>query len=429
MLQRFKNIFGPIIKSQSTSDNDIIGSLLDAFASGDAMLDADGRGSGRDSALGYPALVRCATLLSSVVAQLITNGSMKVIDINGNIVKNQKAQKALMLFHTSLDGDVDAYTSVEDLVIDYALEGNALAKLTFSASGQISVIQKLDVLGAEINPTSNGGYVYRATQSFNPEINAIYETIDPRSIAHARLPILLGSSNANVSSRRSKFASSPVRLLNRALSIAIAGDKAIREYYKSGQRSNLGIAYPDKLSNEQLKDIRSAYVALQKTGAPFVVDRGAAFTNIQNSASNSDSLNLREFQVAEVSRIFGIPGPLLNQNLTSWGQGISELAKLAWRFGLSQHCERFLAPFSFRLLDAGQRFKVDASDLLRGDVADMARFLIAVKKDAQRGETMTVEEQRLFLGLPIKPVEGVLQDATNSAIMEDTNSQEQTDAQ
>ena len=133
--------------------------------------------------------------------------------------------------------------------------------------------------------------------------------------------------------------------------------------------------------------------------------------------------------MSEVSRIFGIPGPLLIQNLTSWGQGISQLAKLAWRFSLNQHCDRFLAPFSLRLLDSGQRFKVDASDLLRGDADEMARFLLAVKKDAQRSETMTVEEQRLFLGLPIKPVAGALQDATGNVIEEQiTLTEEASDA-
>ena len=411
ILNRIRTTF---IKSQVGADGDIINSLLDAFASGDSIIDANGRQSNRDSAQGYPALMRCATLLSSVIAQLITNGSLRVIDINGNIVETQKARRALMLFHTSLDNDTDAYTAVEDLVIDYALEGNAIAKLTFTNSGYISAIDKMEAISAEIYPTSNGSYAYRATPSLSIGATNAYEMIDPRNIAHARLPITNRVGEASVSSRLSKFATSPVRMLNRALSIAIAGDKAILAYFKSGQRSNLGIAYPNKISNEQMRDIRSAYVALQKTGAPFVVDRNATFTNIENSASNSDSLNLREFQVGEVSRIFGLPGPLLNQNLTSWGQGIAELAKLAWRFGLSQHCDRFLAPFSFRLLDAGQRFKVDASDLLRGDASDMARFLMAVKRDAQRDETLTIEEQRMFLGYPSAPLVGELRDSTVS---------------
>ena len=398
-------------KQQADTDGDIINSLLDAFSSGDAIIDAGGRVSNRDSALGYPALVRCATLMSSVIAQLVTNGSLRVIDLNGDIVDNQKARRALVLFNTSLDGITDAYTAIEDLVIDYALEGNALAKINFLPSGQVGTIQKLDVISSEINPTSDGNYVYRSTLSLALSKNLIYETIDPRNVAHSRLPIMQRTGGNNFSSRRSIFATSPVRMLNRALSIAIAGDKAIRDYYTRGQRSSLGISYKNKLSNDQMKDIRAAYVALQKTGAPFVVDRAATFTNIENSASDADSLNLREFQVAEVSRIYGIPGPLLNQNLTSWGQGIAQLAKLAWRFGLSQHTDRFLAPFSFRLLDNGQRFKVDASDLLRGDAADMARFLMAVKRDAQRDETMTVEEQRMFLGLPIKPVAGELRDS------------------
>ena len=235
------------------------------------------------------------------------------------------------------------------------------------------------------------------------------------------------SSGGKAASRRSRFAVAPIVLLNRAINIALMEEMAIREFYSSGQRANLGISYPEKISTEQQRELRSAFQSLQKTGAPVIVDSGATFTSIKNNASNPDSIGLREFQVAEVSRIFGIPGPLLNQNLTSWGQGIAELAKLAWRFGLDQHTQRFLAPFSFRLLGVGQRFRVDPSDLLRGDVSAMAQFLNSVKRSAQQDETMTVQEQRLAIGLPQEPIAGELREAlieTNETMETDENAQE-----
>ena len=322
--------------------------------------------------------------------------------------------KSLELFSHSLDGYFDSITSIEDLVVDYVLDGNALAKINFNNAGGVTSIHRLSTQSAETFPTSSGGYVYRATPALSQK-SGMYETISPKQVAHCRFPLMYRSSEG-VSTARQFFAPSPVRLLHRALQIAIASDKAIRQYFVSGQRSNLGISYPDKISNEQMKDLRAAYTTLQKTGAPFVVDRDARFSNLDNSASNADSLSLREFQVAEVSRIFGIPGPLLNQNLTSWGQGIAELAKLAWRFGLSQHTERFLAPFSFRLLKPGERFKVDPSDLLRGDPEQMARFLMAVKRSAQQDETLTLEEQRVFCGYPTEPISGELREAMGTDI-------------
>lgn len=418
-MKLIKRLTGIFQQAEPETDNsDIVNSLLDAInGSGDLIGfadDADGRLSMRNAALGYPALVRCATLLSSVIAQLVTCGSMRVVNSEGAVVNSTNAKQALNLFSHSLDGYFDSLTSVEDLVVDYVLEGNAIAKINTNNRGGATSIVRMSSSSAETFPTSDGGFVYRATPALDAK-SGTYETISPDYVAHCRLPLMFRHSSG-ISTSRQLFAPSPIRLLNRALQIAIASDKAIRQYYKTGQRSNLGIAYPDKISNTQMKDLRAAYTALQNTGAPFVVDRDARFTNLDNTASNADSLNLREFQVAEVSRIFGIPGPLLNQSLTSWGQGIAELAKLAWRFGLCQHTERFLAPFSFRLLRPGERFKVDPSDLLRGDPEQMARFLMAVKRSAQQDETLTLEEQRMFVGYPTEPLSGELREAMGDAM-------------
>ena len=418
--------FGNIRQQVDGLDDGIVNSLLDALNGSGELLDfkddLKGRESMRNAALGYPALVRCSTLLSSVIGQLVTCGSMKVVNSEGAVVQTPNAMRALTLFSHSLDGYFDSLTSIEDLVTDYVLEGNALAKIVKNNRGGVTSIQRLSVPSAETFPDSSGGYVYRASLALTNS-TASYETIDPRYVAHCRLPLMFRHSTGATTSRQA-FAPSPVRLLHRALQIAISSDAAVRAYFINGQRANIGISYPDKISAAQLKDLRETYVKLQKTGAPFVVDRDARFTDISGGASNTDSLNLREFQVAEVSRIFGLPGPLLNQNLTSWGQGIAELAKLAWRFGISQHCDRFLAPFNFRLLQPGERFKVDPSDLLRGDPQDMAQFLSAVKRSAQQDETLTVEEQRMFVGYPKEPLYGDLKGALADDIV-DNNMRDQ----
>lgn len=396
--------------------------VLDSYSNGFSGI---GRGrTDRDTAILNPALVRCASLISAVIAKLVTNGSMRVHDADGNIVDTPKSRRILTLFNESLDGIDDSSTTIEDLVVDYCLEGNSLAKLNFNTAGTINSIHRLDAFSAEVVRTSDGNFVYRATTALATGSDEIMETISARNIAHARFPMMQRSSGGGTISRSIRFSAAPITLINKAINIAILEEAGINEFYTRGQRSNLGIGYPEKLSADQQRELRNAYQQIQKTSSPFIVDQGATFTNIKNTASNADSLGLREFQVAEVSRIFGIPGPLLNQNTTSWGQGIAELAKLAWRFGLSQHTERFLAPYNFRLLGTGQRFKVDASDLLRGDVAAMARLLTAVKRSAQQDETMTVEEQRMFLGLPKTPISGVLREAVNDTMEPDAPMEE-----
>ena len=121
---------------------------------------------------------------------------------------------------------------------------------------------------------------------------------------------------------------------------------------------------------------------------------------IRDVPQDDQAAKLRSFQVEEVSRVFGVPPPLLNVNMTSWGSGIEQLARLFWRFGLRQHVERFLAPFSLRLLPMGVRFEVDPTEMLRGDTKETAELVRVLAGDAQREPLASREEMRRLAGLP-----------------------------
>lgn len=401
---------------QMQSDEDTLNSILDSLAGfGDFNVfgdDAQGRINMRNAALQYPALARCVTLLSAVIAQLVTGGTLRVLDSEGKVVNDMQAGRAVDLFSNSLDGVFDSHSTVEDLASDYLLDGNHLSGIDQSSNGRVTAIRRLVAHSAQTTPTTSGGIVYQA--HFADSGVGEYEFFAPRNVAHGRWPRLFRSS-ASAEHARRFFAMSPVRLLHPALQIAIAGDGFIRDWYREGQRASFGISFKEKLSTAQLNDLRAAYDKIQNSRRPMLVDKGAQFTNLQNAAANKDQAELREFQVAEISRVYGVPGPLVNQNLTSWGQGIEELAKIFWRFGAAQHVNRFMAPFNFRLLQSGHRFSVDPVDLLRGDSTALANLLNAVRADAQRDAVATVEEQRRMVGLPAEPESGELQTATGGS--------------
>ena len=91
-------------------------------------------------------------------------------------------------------------------------------------------------------------------------------------------------------------------------------------------------------------------------------------------------------------------------DVTEWGQGIEQLAKLFFRFGARQHLERLLAALQVRLLRSGDRFHVDTTDLLRGDSAAIKEMVMALQGDAQRAPVATREELRHIAGLTVDPV-------------------------
>lgn len=379
----------------------------------------------RNSAVSFPTYFRVITLLSSMIAQVITGGALRIMDNSGRVVTTPRAKRILEIMSYSVDGELSAYSWMEDWASDYLIEGNALAEVARSATGGFLGLRHLQVQGADLIVGREGGRAYRAKYLDSARENP-FAYIGARSVAHARWPRVLRSASTGSGLRRFHFAAPPVQLLRTALEIGLAGDRYIREWYMSGgaHRSNIGIALKERLQPEQVEQFQKLFAASQKTRSPLLMGGGASFSNLSQAAANKDQADLREFQVSDLGRTYGIPGPILNQQVTQWGSGIEQLAKLFWRFGLRQHVERVLVALSFRILPPGQRFGVNDADILRGDAASVAALVTASQGDAQRPETATREERRIWFGLPIEPEHGTLREMPEPEPPPDPNNPE-----
>ena len=361
----------------------------------------------RNAALSFPAFFSAITLISSMIAQITTTGSLRIKDRDNKVVKTGRAQAALDLFESTLDGVFPSWNTMEDLAVDYLVDGNGLAHIDRSTRGDLRGLRRLSSWDADTTDTSSGDPVYRARYAEDPH-DARKQLFAARDVIHIKWPRLIRS---NVGGRRF-FAPSPVILMRTALEIGLLGDTYIRGWYEDGggaHRSNIGIALRERLTPEQTKQLNDLFAQTTKKRSPLVVGGGASFSNLAQSASSSDQADLRNFQVSEFGRIYRIPGPLLNQDVTQWGSGIEQLAKFFWRFGLRQHTERLLAALSLRTLPSGQRYSIDDTDLLRGDSASISTLLMATGSPSG-GEIATTEERRLWAGLPLEPEYGELKE-------------------
>ena len=391
-----------------------VGSLLDYVnATGfDDLLDFYSFGTGiRNMAVSYATLYRCISLLSSVAAQQLTQGNIRIVDNDHKIVRSKQAKIIEDKFNSSVDGGRSAsFTWFEDWMTEYLLDGNALAKIHKGPNNSFGYLERLISWDAEAVDTRSGmDFTYRARTADN--LLAEYRLHGRRTIAHARWPRVIRLSGGT--SHRSRFAYSPITLMRPAVEIGLRSDQFIKRWFEDGgsHRSQLGISFQQPLSAQQRTEI-TKYLADRKRGSrePVVMGQGAIFTNLQNNAATQTQLDLRKFQVEELGRIYGVPAPILNDNITQWGGGIEALVKMFWRFGARQHIERLLAPLQLAMLPPGQRFMMDDTDILRGDVTAIAALITATTGDAQRMPIVTTEEARRWTGLPIKPEYGDLTD-------------------
>ena len=363
----------------------------------------------RNASVSFPTYFRAVTLISSMIAQVITSGSLRIMDLDRRVVKNATSRRILQMFTYSLDGETPAYTWVEDWVIEYLIDGNALAEIVRGPRGSLNGLRHLSSHDADIIRASNGDKVYRARYAMQDK-STDKNYFSARNLAHIRWPRVLRTTGGR---NREGFATAPVSLMRVALEIGLEGDRYVRDWYKAGggaHRSNIGISMRQTLTPEHIEQFQKLFSQSTTSRAPLLMGGGASFTNLTQTASNKDQAQLRDFQVSELGRVYGIPGPILNQQVTQWGSGIEQLSKFFWRFGLRQHVDRVLTGLAFRTLPPGQRFGVDDADLLRGDADSVSKLLTATRGDAQTSEDATREERRIWAGLPLEPEHGELQD-------------------
>ncbi len=371
------------------------------------FLDFYGIGTGHNAAIHFAVFFRIINLLSSVIAQLMTTGGLKIVNKDGEIDKSKGSMDLLELLQHTPDGETPAFQFISDLAADYLIDGNALLSIQRVGS-RVSSLRRLESFSAQIEPTNSTKIVYKAHDAYATEkTEGDFETFADIDIIHPRW-CFLGMSRQGIN--RSRFAPSPVKLMRPALSIGLESDKYILDWYKTDSpKSNVGISIQKPLQSKQLDEFHTQFEKAAKSRAPLLFGEGATFTNLNNSSSgNATQAVQREFQVGEICRIYGVPGPLVNQQVTSWGSGIEQLSKMFYRFGLRQHIEAILAPMKMKLLPKGFQFSIDDTDLLRGDTAGISAILTATRGDAQTQEIATTEERRRMVGLPIKPEYGEL---------------------
>ena len=358
----------------------------------------------RDIAVTFATLNRAVTLISGAIGQLVATGGLYAVDRGGREAKSRRVMAVIERMGDSLDGgDSPALQTVEDMAADYCLDGNAISVPDWMRDGTLRRLTRMSAWASELIPTSDGGSVYRLQQAQGYGSGAEYEA--RRDVVHQRWPQLLRYGRSG--STRDGFALGPVVALRPALEIGVQGDRYIREWFGSGAKSKLHIDYgvsPTEgrsqiLSPDQRKSLADEIGTLTTGTRKPLVTFGAKSSYLRDIPQDKEALALREFQVQEVLRVYGIPAPLANVDMTSWGSGIEQLARVWWRFGLAQHLDRFIEPLSHRLLPPGVRFRADPTDFLRGDWKDSTLLANAIRGDAQRAPVGSVIEVRRVLGL------------------------------
>ena len=336
--------------------------------------------------VGSTAVDRCVSLIASMASLAICGGGLRVVDGAGRPQSSQ--DKLLHRFSTgSLDGLISSATWIEDWMSDLLRAGNALARVTGFGSRKILAWRLRPYGFARLQ--ADGTLIYQATDRLGKSVS-----LPGATVAHARWP-LSGHHSSGF------FAESPTNRLKLPIEAHAASVVWLRRYFvrlSKGERLHMDMPDP-VMGSDQLSDARKGLIQSAKTGIP-IATMGGTKISVLESKSEGVVAIYRASLIEEVARIYGVPSPLIGVNVTQWGQGIAELARLAWRFGASGHIDRILSALSLRMLPDGLKFLADPTDINRGDHAAVATLLTALQGDAQREPVADRSELRRLAGLP-----------------------------
>lgn len=174
---------------------------------------------------------------------------------------------------------------------------------------------------------------------------------------------------------------SPIRLAREAIGVGVAAQEFGAKFFANEAKSGGVLMHPGKLSGGAKTNIRDSFEeqgGLDNAHRVKVLEEGMKWVSTTIPPDDAQFLGTREFTIADVARMFGVPLFLLQsmEKTSSWGSGISEMLIGFVKLTLANWAVTWEEELNAKLLteaeqDAGYYFKVDLRGLMRGD--DMAR--------------------------------------------------------
>jgi HK97 family phage portal protein len=126
----------------------------------------------------------------------------------------------------------------------------------------------------------------------------------------------------------------------------------------------------DQLQRQQLREGFKSFAGTDKAAKALILDQKLGWESMSISPEDQELLNSRRFTCEELCRIYGVPGPIVNDNTRSTFTNSETLIRFFAQSTLSAWCRRIEAAFASQVLSEAARstheVEIDLSGLLRG---------------------------------------------------------------
>lgn len=204
---------------------------------------------------------------------------------------------------------------------------------------------------------------------------------------------------------------SPLRNeLRMAGSVALATQEYSARFFANSARPDLVLATDQALTPEVIDNLRAQlqdrHGGPANAHKPMLLTGGMKPTVVTMPLEELQLLQVRQFQIEEIARIYGVPPHMIGhtEKTTSWGSGVESMGTAFVRYTLRRHLNKFQNEINRKFFRTASRVaEFDTTELERADTKTLFEsFRIAMGRAGEPG-FMTTEEIRSFLNLKKTP--------------------------
>jgi len=371
-------------------------------------------------AMSVPAYALSVGLISELIAQLPLR-LMKRTDVDVQVVTDH-------LFYDvwQMPAGDSRPTFTGASLVKWALQkalvyGNAYIEVRRVDGGRtLRRLIPIDPRRVTVKVTTSGEVVYEIgpPQDYTTQSDLTVRTLPARDIIHIRGRFLDAEGICGVST---------LSILKSTLNICIEQNRHARDSL-SGGNINRYITIEDTdpqsegLDEETIRAIKSEFNSAQTDNTVPVLDSSVKVNTDKYTNTEAQFDESRRNQVLEISRVMGVPPPLINSmsGITAWGSGLSNILSMFIKGTLLPIADNFERAIGAHLLTREERrggyyFDLDMAALYRGEAKDRA----LIYRQLVDGGIMSVAEARQREGLPhVEGTDGLLPPKNNPPITE-----------
>ena len=264
------------------------------------------------------------------------------------------------------------------MTMQVLLYGNAFAAINRSVGGELLELILLQPDTVSLDLTT-GVPLYRTQH---------YGILTASQMFHLRAPSTSGL-----------WGDSPINICRNSIQLLAAQEEmALRTYINAGN-PKIALVHPGKISNEAMQRIEADYVkrhaGSNNTGRPLVLAEGIRLERISSTIDDSGLATARQFSIADVSRIYGVPMSYLSENAGPSYGTLEWLSRMYVDSCLTQWLNCWASEITAKLQQPYDSVMWDLDEMVRPGIAETMSSL----RTAVEAGFMTRNEAREELDL------------------------------